>query len=730
MSPAMVREVLGAAVNAHRAGRREQAASGYRDVLRREPRNSDALRLLGVLTCQGGDFEAGLRLLRRAAKFHRGNLAVQMDLAGALSAAGRWRDAVAAYRVATRIAPQDATAWTGLGVAQLRALMARDAIVAFRRALGLGEDNLDAWIGLGNAHRNVGHFDAARAAYERAIALRPDLAEAHSNLGNVAAEMGDIDAAIVSHGRAIELMPRAAPFHRNLGGAYQTVRRFTDAKAAFQAAYALDPQDFETLRALGSVERELGRHESALDHLMAAHAKRPADPDCTLLACLTLKDLDRAPDSLRARIDEVPEPVLRADALATLSNALESLNHNTDARDAADSALVLEPLHPQATVVLARLERRQDGGPERARDRLLRLRRKRGGLDSAGNTVLGQCLDRLGDYPAAFAAFAAAKAAARGDLGKDVTDWQDHFMDRVRRYKAWYSADRAAAWSPVPDVDPRSEPIFFVGFPRSGTTLFEQILNSHPRLATTDEAQILGRVALMVPSVTGRAGEPPEVLDSLTTDHVIALRRHYLDEAWRHAGADPVTQRVVDKMPFNIVDLGFIRRLFPTAPIVVALRDPRDVVLSCFMQNFQINPALSHFLTLDGTADLYEAVMGLWRHYETAPGLKAISYRYEDLVADVAGVARRILEFIGEPWDDSVLAYREKGRDRFVSTPSYADVRTPVYTRAIGRWRSYEDQLAPVLPRLAPLVTAFGYEPDGGTQSNIARDGTSSGHVK
>jgi hypothetical protein len=384
------------------------------------------------------------------------------------------------------------------------------------------------------------------------------------------------------------------------------------------------------------------------------------------------------------------------------------MNSLDDAGEAAQEALAIDANHPLAIVVAARLERRS-GNAAAARDRLQALEEQNGTLDAAGYTVLGQAHDRLGEYDDAFNAFDQAKQSTRDELGDESSPWRDNFLKHVRTFRAWYSAEKAAGWSSPPASPDLIHPIFFVGFPRSGTTLFEHMLDSHPNLVTTGETQILGRLQLIMPSLLKHAGESPQILDDLDDAEIETLGRWYLDEVARHTGTKATDKRFVDKMPLNIVELGFVRRVFPSAPVIVALRDPRDVILSCFMQNFRVNQAMAHFLTIEGTARLYAAVMELWLHYRSDAGLNAIEYRYEDLVADTEGTARRIFDFLGEPWDESVLQYQSRASERFVSTPSYADVSAPIYDRSIGRWRNYARQLAPALPIVAPFVREFGY---------------------
>ncbi len=208
-----------------------------------------------------------------------------------------------------------------------------------------------------------------------------------------------------------------------------------------------------------------------------------------------------------------------------------------------------------------------------------------------------------------------------------------------------------------------------------------------------------------------RRGAYPEVLGELTGGELAGAREQFWVEAERLGG--PLRgRRLVDKLPLNIVELGFVSLLFPRARVVIALRDPRDVCLSCFMQRFRLNDAMANFLDLEQTAKTYAAVMGLWLHYRGALTLAWHEYRYEDLVADFEGVVGGVLDFIGIAWHDDVAHYREKAGQSAITTPSYRGVTGALDGRAIGRWRAYREPLAPILPTLAPFVAAFGYPED------------------
>ena len=236
------------------------------------------------------------------------------------------------------------------------------------------------------------------------------------------------------------------------------------------------------------------------------------------------------------------------------------------------------------------------------------------------------------------------------------------------------------------------------------------MLARHPRLAAISEKSALGGLRTALPDIVGRAIKLPEALDGLTNDELTAIRSWYRRRSAELAGAED--RRIVDKLPLNIIRLGEINRVFPDAQVIVALRDPRDVALSCFMQSFGANPAMANFQDLADTARFYDAVMGLWRHYREVLSLDWLEYRYEDLVREPEPTLRRVLDFLGEPWHDAVLDHQGDVIGTYIETPSRRDLAQPLTDRAVGRWRAYVHQLAPVLPVLAPHVEAFGYDPD------------------
>jgi hypothetical protein len=250
-------------------------------------------------------------------------------------------------------------------------------------------------------------------------------------------------------------------------------------------------------------------------------------------------------------------------------------------------------------------------------------------------------------------------------------------------------------------------PVFLIGFPRSGTTLLDQILASHPEVSTLEERDTLLDAASELMSTEQAFGR----WASLQHTEIERLRGLYWQRVTAGTAGAPQTRVFVDKQPLNAVLLPLIHRLFPAARIVLALRDPRDVVLSCFQQRFGMNVAMYQLLRLDTAAAYYDAVMRLIEVSRGKLPLALHVVKYEDIVARFEATVRELLVFLELQWDERVRRYTETARERTISTPSASQVVRPLYGSARGKWRNYRAFLEPCLPTLAPWVQSLGYEP-------------------
>ena len=495
-----------------------------------------------------------------------------------------------------------------------------------------------------------------------------------------------------------------------LGFCHAHLNSLQKATFSFRQSIRFDSQSAETHAALAGLLAKQRAWPEAVSHFRKALALKPDQP-------VVLNDLGYCLQRLRLPDDavEVYKRALAIDPRHPLANRnlgllYEQLHQLDKARKYAELTLEYAPQDVEASILLAKLDVR-DHNEAHAAERLQKLLRHKlkPFHNAAVNLELGKILDRSGQYTTVFEHLKAGKKAFQ-ELYKITPESNLAYRQNIDRFSSVFTPGLVSSWSSEALDEPAFKLAFLVGFPRSGTTLTEQILEAHPQLSATHELPVLVDLSNRIGQVVGRPFNYPQDISSLEPQEINRLRRTYFQsmEKALHGKADS-SRYVLDKLPLNIVHLGLIARLFPDARILVALRDPRDACLSCYMQTFEMNPAMSQFLDLEDTARFYASVMGLWLHYKGTLRLDCLETRYEDVVDNLETAARRLLEFIGLSWDPAVLEFYAAARQRRVYTPSYQAVTQPVYRGSAGKWQRYETQLAPMLSILEPFVHEFGY---------------------
>jgi tetratricopeptide (TPR) repeat protein len=330
-----------------------------------------------------------------------------------------------------------------------------------------------------------------------------------------------------------------------------------------------------------------------------------------------------------------------------------------------------------------------------------------GGLGPLEWTEKGQLLDKMGRYTEAFAAYDAGKRALREISGQVYL--ADEARRLVERLRGFFTASRLRI---LPRASVRSDvaqPIFIVGFPRSGTTMVEQTLTAHPRISAGDELPTVNELTAIIPRMLNSPLTYPEAFADLWLGDQIEgldnLRDYYLQRARQLGALRKGANWFTDKMPLNETHLGLIAMMFPAAPIIHLLRHPLDVVLSVFSNHLTHGFYCAY--DLETIARHYVLVMGLVEHYRREMTLRYLPVRYEDIVADQDTNVRRILGFVGAPFDRRCLNFHENRR--YARTASYAQVTEKLYDRSRYRYRAYLKELAPVIPILEPMIYALGY---------------------
>lgn len=509
-------------------------------------------------------------------------------------------------------------------------------------------------------------------------------------------------------GLAIAQVPGKAFLHVNLGNARRQLGKNAEARAAYDKAVTLEPNFPGTYLNRGTLNAEEGRSADCISDFEALIRLSPKDPQGYLHLgqfLLAQGDFARAQATYEKGLEARPDgPMLHLG----LANALERLGDLEGAFAASEKVLAQMPDLPGALRIWSSVKRRQ-GDLEAARDRLERV--SVAALPPGGRRLihgeLAQVYDRLGDAADAFDHFVAQNDAAGQQLLESGID-KSAYMSQVLALKDSFSSDWVASWPLISaeELVPVPAPVFLVGFPRSGTTLLDQFLDAHGDIEVIEELPVL----LPLRDGVEKVGGYPAGLADLTVESINELRTLYVSQL-EGAGFDPHAKTVINKLPLNIIHVGLIARVFPEARIILALRHPADAVLSCFMQDFQLNASMAHFLTLKDSAALYEAVMSLWAQYRDMLSLNVAEVRYEALIDDPKAALGDTLSLLDLSWEEGQADHVAHAHARGgIRTPSYGQVTQPLYDRATGRWQRYETHLEGVLPRLAPFVRDLGYD--------------------
>jgi tetratricopeptide (TPR) repeat protein len=463
------------------------------------------------------------------------------------------------------------------------------------------------------------------------------------------------------------------------------------------------PRHVDLLNALGECFSRLGRSQEAVEVFDSALLIAP-DTRLHFGRALALEDLGTL-DAARAALEQVValDPA-HGEALGRLALLAVQRGEADAARRLAERALAINPQDATARIALAHaaLEQKDMTAAEHQVSALVQ-NPKLGPVNRAyAMSLAGDILDAQARYAEAFAAYAASKAIQRDAYAPQMVGVES-VTAREIRLADYFARDPAWRASANGGEGPRTH-VFLVGFPRSGTTLLEQVLASHPDVAAMEE-----RTCLM-DSAAAFFGSDADL------DRLAALSEPEL-EPWRQAYWKRVAETeasltkpvFIDKMPLNAVFLPLIARLFPRAKILFALRDPRDVVLSCFRRRFAMNAGMYEFTSLETAAAYYGAVMRLMDVYRDRLALDLMEVRHERLVADFEGEARRLCDFLDLEFKDEMRSFAGRARGQNIDTPSGAQLAHGLSDQGLDQWRHYAPQLQPVLPWLAPFVTRFGY---------------------
>ena len=660
-----ISEQLNAAIAAHSRGDFKLARIKGEAALRTQPNNHSILQLVGVICCQAGDLESGTTYLRKAIAQGGDSADARLNLTKALVELDQFEEAVA--------------------------LCSGPIAEASSELQRMRADILKAQ---GMAHEAIW-------AYEDLIAKNPADFESWNNLGNARHERGDLEGALVALQRARQLDEKSSLVHANLGRLMISMDRYEEACLFLEKAALLAPQDPGPLLELGRALTSIDHAEAGLRALGTAARLNPKDPKIFLAIGLAFTDLAQLDQAERAYGFAIKTDRTFAPGYLNLGILLEKANRLDELDKLIDQAKAAY-VSGDEIAFLSALARSRKGETSTALEIAQGIQSKALHATTLAQFI-GQHADRLCKIDQAFQAFEDMNnSMAQSPMGFGVD--RGAYQRAIEGLTEQTTTEWLCRWPAAPVIVEPPAPVFLVGFPRSGTTLLDTILMGHSATHVLEEIPIIETVSKAVGDLA-RIGE-------LSEDGIADMRALYFSELEKSSPPSPGAL-VIDKNPLSMIRMPLIHRLFPDAKIILAMRHPCDVVLSCYMQNFKPTEAMASFLDLSNASRTYDRIFNYWEKCQEVFPLNVHILRYEAMVEDLETEMRPLFSFLGLPWEDGVLDHQKTATNRgYIRTPSYAQVTERIYSSASGRWARYRSKMNEVLPILQPWVERYGYSFD------------------
>ena len=490
-----------------------------------------------------------------------------------------------------------------------------------------------------------GRPGSALSGYRDLVRRHPGIPELWFELGNAASGELDFAQANRAYQRALELAPNNASLLGMIGQQYLGLRQLDEARTCFERAVTANPNLVDAHINLSVWFEKERRLDEAWECVEACRVRHPNDDQVRYFRAFLLH---------RKKRDAEAE---------------------TELRDLIKDG----PQYPY--------------------------------VKYAAPHLLGVVLDQLGQYDEAMRWLIEAKAQVRTITDTSRLEQGYDEGDRRRReLLAQMTPDMIRRWREESAASQERYQIAFLGgHPRSGTTLLEQILDAHPDVLAFDEPTSFTQEIGNQVNPSQSHGVPAWTLDTLPAARRSDMRRRYVKSLLREIAGEPTARVLLDKNPSPTMSLNIWLRVFPELKVIIALRDPRDVIISCFFLNIMLNATNVNFLSIERTAKHYVDLMDVWLRMRELGGFDWIETRYEDVVVNMEAEGRKATEFLGLVWHPDQGRYHETARRKVLYAPTYHDVTQPVYKRAVGRWERYAAALEPVQAKLAPYCQAFGY---------------------
>ena len=649
-----------------------------------------AHNLLGVIYNARGKHKEAVKSVQRATNLDPKNAQFLANLGEMERQRGKLPEALAALTQALRVNPKLSQAHNNLGIVCYERREYERAVECYGMAIALKKRFPEAHNNIGNALRALGRADEALEHYQQALLCRESYAEAYNNMASVLRDRDQMVEAEHCYRKAIQIKPKYLEAYSNLAGLLSDNDRENEALRVLGDALRIDPACVPALVQIARTQLRLGNFIQAEQACRLALKKDPASAEGLSVLGQVLHETDRFAEALasyKKALELKPDLI---EANNHMGVCLKSMGQLEEARESFKRVIELNPRAFGTYSNLADLETFHDSHPmlRKMESLLAEAEDNAAPRFMALHYALGKAYDELGRHDKAFEHFKTGAKLKRARLNYNEAEAIAVFDAIRENFSPAYLVNRPFAGNPS-DV-----PVFIVGMPRSGSTLVEQIITSHPDTFGVGELKELPR---QIGALRGRFPALPKyplLMKKMSSEHYQILADGYLSRLCKYA---PKARRITDKLLTNYNFLGLINLLFPNAKIIHTKRNPVDTCLSAYTKLFKDEMPYSYDLgELGRYYRKHDELMGFWKGILPRGAIKTVNY--EEVVEDFPRMAREIIDFLKLPWNDACLNFHESSRP--VKTASVVQIRKPVFDSSVERWRRHEKELQPLLQAL------------------------------
>jgi len=517
------------------------------------------------------------------------------------------------------------------------------------------------------------NFEEASYLYEKILNVNPNHFDTNFYFGTLNLQTKNFNKACKLLDKAAEINPNIVEAHNNLGIAYDNLREIDKAKKCFNKSIEINPNYVEAYLNLGKLYTNMGEIEKSENFYNDAIAINPK----------------------------------YFDAYNNLMNLFEKTNQNEKLKKIIILAEEKFKNHPVVKLFYGfYLFKTQNFLDAIKNLEEIKFDKKEFNREMLRSFVLARCYDQMDNVEKSFFYFKKRNELDLNHKSNDID--KNKTLQIVEDRKNFFKKNEINEWSILKSDNKNENPVFLIGFQRSGTTLLDNILRSHNSIEVIEEKPIVGN---FVTYINQKISSNFQNLKSIDEDNLQDFRKFYFDYRKKYINKKDNAKIYIDKMPLNIIHVGEIVRIFPNAKFIVTLRHPYDCVLSCYMQNFKLNNANANFLDLKDAASFYNSVMNLWEQYISVFKVNYHIIKYEDIVLDFEKSVQKVLNFLELPWSNNVFEFYKTAQNRNkISSASYDQVIKPIYSKSVDKWKKYEKQIAEILPILKPWINKFNYK--------------------